>query len=64
MGRRHFQDKQKLYFTDFDPSEVNITCGHGYSTSLEHKCLYRRDVYDHVIGCQSLEHLQDCGKQI
>ena len=50
-----------VYISDFVPLDIGIACRNGLTTSQENRCLYALDQYNHIVGCRSLEHLQDCG---
>ena len=54
----------KYFFTEFGTAETGLACGHGFTTSNDNKCIYSLDMYGHIKGCRSLQHLQDCGKYL
>ena len=41
---------------------LDIPCGFGLSADLSLRCLYDLDEYGNLRGCQSMAHLQNCGK--
>ena len=49
------------FVSDFVNITSKLACGHGFSADAENKCLYQLDVFGHIIGCRSLQHLQNCG---
>ena len=51
-------------FAEFPRIVPDIPCGHGFSVPKSLKCLYDLDEYQHIKGCRSLAHLQDCGKKL
>ena len=47
---------------EFEPIVPRIACGFGFDTSEDTRCLYNLEIYGNIIGCRSLQHLQNCGK--
>ena len=48
-------------FSDFNSPPPDIVCGNGMTTPNETRCLFTTSVFETVLGCRSLSHLQDCG---
>ena len=49
---------------DMINEDKEIECGFGFSAAKATMCLYKQDIYGHIVGCRSFNHLQHCGNSL
>ena len=60
---RFSRNMTQIIFIEIDivQKDTRLACGYGYAARKATRCLYKLNAFTHIVGCRSLEHLQNCG---